>query len=74
MPEPDIRKGMPPVKLSREEFESRYRSEFIDPAFAIAGGKTTFVKIREKGSDADGWVKVKNRKHPAMYRVMDVLA
>ncbi|WP_283817767.1 hypothetical protein [Bradyrhizobium liaoningense] len=27
MPEPDIRKGMPPVKLSREEFK------FIDPAF-----------------------------------------
>lgn len=25
---------MPPVKLSREEFESCYRSQFIDPAFA----------------------------------------
>jgi hypothetical protein len=24
---------MPPVKLSREEFEKRYRSRFIDPAF-----------------------------------------
>jgi hypothetical protein len=34
MPKPDIRKGMPPVRLSREEFEGRYRSEFIDPAFA----------------------------------------
>jgi len=34
MTEPDIRKGMPPVKLSREEFESRYRSRFIDPVFA----------------------------------------
>ncbi|WGD49185.1 flavodoxin family protein [Bradyrhizobium sp. CB1650] len=34
MPEPDVRKGMPPVKLSRDEFESRYRRQFIDPAFA----------------------------------------
>src|ERR1700716_2195060 len=31
--EPDIRKGMPPVKLPREEFEKRYRSRFADPAF-----------------------------------------
>ncbi|MDP1865127.1 MAG: flavodoxin family protein [Bradyrhizobium sp.] len=29
----DIRKGMPSVELSREEFESRYRSRFADPAF-----------------------------------------
>jgi hypothetical protein len=29
----DVRRGMPPVKLSREEFESRYRSRFVDPAF-----------------------------------------
>jgi hypothetical protein len=34
MTEPDVRKGMPPVKLSREAFESRYRSQFVDPAFA----------------------------------------
>lgn len=34
MTEPDVRKGMPPVKLSRAEFERRYRSEFVDPAFA----------------------------------------
>ena len=34
MTEPEVRKGMPPVKLSREEFEDRYRSRFIDPAFA----------------------------------------
>ena len=34
MTEPDIRKGMPPVKLSRDEFERRYRREFVDPAFA----------------------------------------
>lgn len=37
MTEPDIRKGMPPVKLSREAFESRYRSRFVDPAFARLG-------------------------------------
>ena len=33
MPEPDVRKGMPPVKLSKEEFEHRYRSRFADPVF-----------------------------------------
>ena len=34
MTEPNVRKGMPPVKLPREEFERRYRSQFVDPAFA----------------------------------------
>jgi multimeric flavodoxin WrbA len=34
MAEPDVRKGMPPVKLAGDEFERRYRSRFIDPAFA----------------------------------------
>ena len=29
----DIRKGMPSVELSREEFESRYRGRFADPVF-----------------------------------------
>ena len=29
----EIRKGMPPVKLDRTEFEKRYRSGFIDPVF-----------------------------------------
>src|ERR1700736_3164080 len=29
----EVRKGMPAVKLSREEFEKRYRSRFADPAF-----------------------------------------
>src|ERR1700750_520761 len=33
MKEPDVRKGMPPVKLDRAEFERRYRSRFADPAF-----------------------------------------
>jgi multimeric flavodoxin WrbA len=33
MTEPDVRKGMPAVKLERAEFERRYRSRFIDPAF-----------------------------------------
>src|SRR6266481_3629378 len=28
----DVRKGMPSVELSREEFEKRYRSRFVDPA------------------------------------------
>src|SRR6185437_5598145 len=30
----DIRKEMPPVKLSSEEFERRYRERFADPAYA----------------------------------------
>src|SRR5258708_26809728 len=34
MTEPDIRKGMPTVKLSREEFGRRYRGRFADPVFA----------------------------------------
>jgi multimeric flavodoxin WrbA len=34
MTEPDVRKGMPAVKLPREEFEKRFRSRFQDPAFA----------------------------------------
>src|SRR6185437_9322698 len=37
MPEPDVRTGMPPAKLSRDEFEKRYRRRFIDPAFEPLG-------------------------------------
>jgi multimeric flavodoxin WrbA len=33
MAQADVRKGMPSVELSREEFEQRYRSRFQDPAF-----------------------------------------
>jgi hypothetical protein len=33
LPEIDVRKGMPPVKLSRQEFGKRYRGRFIDPVF-----------------------------------------
>ena len=33
MAAPEIRKQMPPVKLPRGEFEKRYRSRFVDPAF-----------------------------------------
>jgi multimeric flavodoxin WrbA len=34
MPSIDVRKGMPVVKLTRDEFEHRYRARFKDPAFA----------------------------------------
>jgi multimeric flavodoxin WrbA len=34
MTPPDVRKGMPPRKLGREAFEQRFKSRFIDPAFA----------------------------------------
>lgn len=37
MTDADVRKGMPPVKLSREEFERRYKRQFVDPAFAPLG-------------------------------------
>src|ERR671914_51758 len=30
----DVRKGMPSVELTREEFEKRFRARFQDPAFA----------------------------------------
>ena len=33
MSEIDVRKGMPSTKLSREEFDRRFRSRFSDPAF-----------------------------------------
>lgn len=39
MVEPSVRKEMPPVKLDREEFESRYRDRFKDPAFAPLGSE-----------------------------------
>ena len=52
----DIRKGMPPVKLSRVEFERRYRSRFADSAFvslqreidAIAAAARTLTPIRAR--------------------------
>ncbi|RTE91698.1 flavodoxin family protein [Bradyrhizobium sp. LVM 105] len=37
MRDAEIRKGMPPVKLSRDEFERRYKGQFVDPAFAPLG-------------------------------------
>ena len=33
MADVDVRKGMPSVELSKEEFQKRYRSRFEDPAF-----------------------------------------
>ena len=33
MSDPEIRKGMPSVELTREEFSRRYRSRYADPAF-----------------------------------------
>jgi len=29
----EVHKGMPAVKLARAEFERRYRSRYLDPAF-----------------------------------------
>lgn len=40
---PDILKEMPPVKLSRDEFEKRYRSRFVDPAFVPLRGEIDAV-------------------------------
>src|ERR1041385_9498487 len=33
MPSPQIRIGMPPVQLDRAEFQRRFKSSFVDPAF-----------------------------------------
>src|SRR5947208_2210110 len=33
MQKPDVRKGQGSVKLSREEFERRFRERFFDPSF-----------------------------------------
>ncbi|MDQ8728129.1 flavodoxin family protein [Bradyrhizobium sp. LHD-71] len=43
MPEIDVRKGMPPVELSREEFERRFRTRFQDPAFAAVEAEIAAV-------------------------------
>lgn len=37
MAEPLVRKGMPPVRFGRDEFERRYRDRFRDPAFSSLG-------------------------------------
>ena len=34
MPKPRVRKGMPSVALSRDEFSKRMRERFYDPSFA----------------------------------------
>jgi hypothetical protein len=34
MPKINVRKGMPSVQLSKEEFATRFRDRFYDPAFA----------------------------------------
>jgi hypothetical protein len=33
MPNPEVRKGMPSVQLTREEFVRRCRARYIDPAY-----------------------------------------
>lgn len=43
MPQPDVRKGMPSVELSREEFERRFRRHFEDPAFAAVESEIAAV-------------------------------
>ena len=41
MPSPEVRKGMPSVKLGREEFEKRFKSRFVEPAcMGISGGES----------------------------------
>jgi len=39
----DIRTGMPPVKLSKAEFECRFRRRFIDPAFGALGPELSAI-------------------------------
>jgi multimeric flavodoxin WrbA len=39
MPMPTIRKGMPGVELSKDEFAKRFRERFYDPSFAGVSGE-----------------------------------
>jgi hypothetical protein len=34
MPKPKVRKGMPSVQLTKEEFSKRFRERFYDPTFS----------------------------------------
>ncbi len=43
MADTDIRKGMPSVELSREEFTRRYRTRFVEPAFDPLGEEVAAV-------------------------------
>src|SRR5690242_11907001 len=43
MPTIDVRKGMPSVELSRQEFERRFRRRFQDPAFAAVEAEIAAV-------------------------------
>src|SRR3954465_5368115 len=58
MPSPEVRKGMPPVKLDRAEFERRFKSAFVDPAFAP-------LERERQGIPAPAWDAYSNsRKAP----------
>lgn len=58
MAEPDVRKGMPAIKLPRGEFEKRFRNRFRDPAFAPVGNELDRII-------AAAWDAYSNsRKHP----------
>ena len=37
MPKPKVRKGMPSVQLTKEEFSKRFRERFYDPTFSAVG-------------------------------------
>jgi hypothetical protein len=54
MVEQDIRSGMPPRKLDRGEFERRFRSRFIDPAFAPLQDRLEAVVAAAWDAYADG--------------------
>ena len=59
MTDVEIRKGMPPVNLSRGEFERQYKSRFVDPA--ISAGR--FAEV-------DGYV-VYMEPYATLHRVLD---
>jgi multimeric flavodoxin WrbA len=52
MPSPRIRKDMPDVQLTREEFKRRYRARFSDPAFdAVAAQIDRIVDVAWQAYD-----------------------
>src|SRR3989338_1469391 len=50
-----VRKGMPSVQLTREEFEKRFRARFYDPAFhAVEGEIQRLLELAWEGYDKYG--------------------
>jgi hypothetical protein len=63
MPSPDVRKGMPPVDLTKEEFAARMRRRFDDPIFEKLGPE--IEKVVDAAWDAYSDYRKSPRTRPA---------